>query len=204
MKKIIDFVSNQLCNDNTGHGLQHALRVYNNAKKINSVEKGDEKIVLTASLIHDTIDKKLFKNTTEQINLVRQALIENNYTQSEIDEIVYIITNISWNNGKNNELNSLNAKIVRDADRLDALGAMGIIRTIEYGNSHHQPFYDENNIKMVNNHFTFNQITKSSLSHFYEKLLLLKDNLHTDTARKMAETRHKFLLSFLQQFYDEL
>ena len=204
MKKIIDFVSNQLGNDNTGHGLQHALRVYNNAKKINCVEKGDEKIVLTASLIHDTIDKKLFKNTTEQINLVRQTLIENNYAQSEIDEIVYIITNISWNNGKNNELNSLNAKIVRDADRLDALGAMGIIRTIEYGNSHHQPFYDENNIKTINNHFTFNQITKSSLSHFYEKLLLLKDNLHTDTARKMAETRHKFLLSFLQQFYDEL
>lgn len=135
MKNIIDFVKKELKNDNSGHGLQHALRVYSNAKKINAVEKGNEKIVLTSALIHDTVDKKLFENFEERINYVKNFLKLNNYTSEEIDEIVYIISNISWNKGKNIELNSLNAKIVRDADRLDALGAMGIIRAIEFGNS---------------------------------------------------------------------
>ena len=204
MDKIINFVKQELQHDNSGHGLQHALRVYSNAKKINDKEMGNEKIVLTAALIHDTVDKKLFENFDERIDYVKQFLNDNNYTLEEIDEIIYIISNISWNNGKNTELNSLNAKIVRDADRLDAIGAIGIIRTIEYGNSKQRNFYDNDNIMYNNGKYEFNQITDSTLSHFYEKLLLLKDKLHTKTALNMAEQRHKFMLLFLDEFYKEI
>lgn len=204
MEKILNFVKQELLHDNSGHDFQHALRVYNNAKKINDKEIGNEKIVLTAALMHDTVDKKLFENFDERINYVKQFLNDNNYTSEEIDEIVYIISNISWNDGKNTELNSLNAKIVRDADRLDAIGAIGIIRTIEYGNSKERKFYDSENILFNNGKYEFNHITNSTLSHFYEKLLLLKDKLHTKTALDMAEERHKFMLLFLDEFYKEI
>ncbi len=204
MDKIINFVKSELQHDNSGHGLQHALRVYSNAKKINDKEMGNEKIVLTAALIHDTVDKKLFDNFDGRIDYVKHFLSNNHYSPEEIDEIIYIISNISWNDGKNTELNSLNAKIVRDADRLDAIGAIGIIRTIEYGNLKHRNFYDNDNIVYNNGKYEFNQITNSTLSHFYEKLLLLKDKLHTKTAMGMAEERHKFMLSFLNEFYNEI
>ena len=204
MDKIINFVKSELQHDNSGHGLQHALRVYSNAKKINDKEMGNEKIVLTAALIHDTVDKKLYENFNGRIDYVKHFLSNNHYSSEEIDEIIYIISNISWNDGKNTELNSLNAKIVRDADRLDAIGAIGIIRTIEYGNSIHRNFYDNDNIVYNNGKYEFNQITNSTLSHFYEKLLLLKDKLHTKTAMDMAEERHKFMLSFLNEFYNEI
>lgn len=204
MEKIINFVKQELQQDNSGHGLQHALRVYSNAKKINDKEMGDEKIVLTAALIHDTVDKKLFENFEERIDYVKHFLSDNNYSSEEIDEIIYIISNISWNYGKNVELNSLNAKIVRDADRLDAIGAIGIIRTIEFGNSKQRNFYDDENLLLNDGKYEFNQITSSTLSHFYEKLLLLKDKLHTKTALNMAEERHNFMLQFLNEFYNEI
>lgn len=204
MKNIIEFVERELSGDRSGHGVQHAMRVYNNALKINAKEHGDHKIIATAALIHDTVDKKLFGDMEGRLQYVREFLSSQDYTIEEIDEIIYIISNISWNNGKNNALDSLNAMIVRDADRLDAIGAMGIIRTIEYGNSKGRDFYDQDNIAVKDDRFTFNKITTSTLSHFYEKLLLLKDNLHTDTARVMAEKRHDFMVSFLEEFYDEI
>lgn len=204
MEKIIDFVRQELRGDNSGHGLQHALRVYNNAKKINDKEMGNERIVLTSALLHDTVDTKLFDDFDGRINYVKDFLASNDYSPEEIDEIVYIISNISWNWGKNVELKTLNAKIVRDADRLDAIGACGIIRTIEFGNSRHNNFYDDENLIVNDGKYEFNQVTKSTLSHFYEKLLLLKDKMHTQTALEMAEERHKFMLDFLNQFYREL
>ena len=204
MKNIIEFVERELSGDRSGHGLQHAMRVYNNALKINKIEKGNEKIIATAALVHDTVDRKLFGNVEERLQYVREFLDSQDYSKDEIDEIIYIISNISWNNGKNVELNSLNAMIVRDADRLDALGVMGIIRSIEYGNSHGDIFYEADNITIKDGKYTFNKITTSVLSHFYEKLLLLKDNLHTETAKLMAEKRHDFLVKFLEEFYDEI
>ena len=203
-KKIINFVREELKHDNSGHGLQHALRVYNNAKKINDKELGNEKIVLTAALLHDTVDKKLFNDFESRINYVKNFLIENNYSTEEIEEVIYIISNISWSGGKNVDLNSLNAKIVRDADRLDAIGAIGIIRTIEYGNSKQRKFYDDENLLVKNGKYQFNKISNTTLSHFYEKLLLLKDKLHTKTALEMAEERHQFMILFLEEFYNEI
>ena len=204
MKTIKEFVKKELSKDNSGHGYQHALRVYGNAKKILQAEGGNEKVVLTAALIHDTVDKKLFDDFDKRIEVVKAFLFAQKYTEKEVNEIIYIISNISWNGGKNVELDSLNAMIVRDADRLDAIGAIGIIRTTEYGVSRQRNFYDEDNLKVVDGKFYFKDITTSTLSHFYEKLLLLKDLMHTQTAKRLAERRHIFMEEFLQEFYDEL
>lgn len=204
MEEIKKFVERELSKDNSGHGYQHALRVYGNAKKILDSEGGDEKIVLTAALIHDTVDKKLFEDFDERIKFVKSFLIKQNYTNDEVNEIIYIISNISWNGGKNVALDSLNAMIVRDADRLDAIGAIGIIRTTEYGVSRQRSFYENDNIRYADGKYEFNNITTSTISHFYEKLLLLKDLMHTKTARNLAEKRHAFMLEFLKEFYDEL
>ena len=94
--------------------------------------------------------------------------------------------------------------IVRDADRLDAIGAIGIIRTIEYGNSHNRKFYDDNNLKYENNRYSFNESSDTTLSHFYDKLLKLYDLMHTDAGKKLARKRAEFLKIFLDEFYEEL
>lgn len=201
---IKEFVINVLGKDNSGHNHQHVFRVVSNAEKILKHEKGNERIVLTAAYLHDCADEKLFDNQEEQYLKINNLLMNENYTSQEIDEIIYIIKNISYNKGNYATLNSLNAQIVRDADRLDAIGAMGIIRTIEYGVSRGKQFYHTKNIKTVDNKKDINELTDSTLSHFYEKLLKLKDLMHTKTARKMAEKRSAFLETFLQHFYDEL
>ena len=202
--KIIEFVKEELSHDNSGHGFQHALRVFHNAKKIHEQEGGDEKIILTGALIHDTVDKKLFDNFDQRIAYVSEFLRTQNYTDSEIEEIVYIISNISWNKGENKQLSSLNAMVVRDADRLDAIGAIGVVRTTQYGNSRNVAFYEDENLIKNDGKYEFNKITNTTLSHFYEKLLLLKDLMHTKTAKDMALKRHEFMLSFLEEFYEEI
>lgn len=204
MELVKQFVKEELKNDRSGHDYQHALRVYSNAKKILKNEKADEKIVLTSALIHDVIDKKLFDNIEERIEVVKNFLKDINYSQKEIVEIIYIISSISWNYGNFAELNSINAKIVRDADRLDAIGAVGIIRTIQFGTSRNQLFYEDINIKQEGDKYSFNEVSKTILSHFYEKLLIVKDFLHTQTAKQIAVEKQKIMESFLEHFYNEL
>lgn len=202
MDKIIEFVKKELNNDNSGHDFNHTKRVVNNAYKILKEEKANEKIVITSCYLHDIVDDKLFSDTSFQIEKVRGLLNSLNYTIDEIKEIIYIITNISYR--KSTTLDSINAMIVRDADRLDAIGAIGIIRTIEYGNSHNRKFYDDNNLKYENNRYSFNESSDTTLSHFYDKLLKLYDLMHTDAGKKLAKKRAEFLKIFLDEFYEEL
>ncbi len=195
------FVRSELDFDKSGHGYNHAFRVYANAQNILKHEKGNKKIVLTAALIHDCIDQKLFNDVEKQISKVKELLSSLKYTASEIDEIMYIITHISWSHGKDVKLDNINAIIVRDSDRLDGIGAIGIIRAIEYGGSVGRKFYDLENIGRDGK---FNKITNSTLSLFYERLLLVKEKVDTKTAKKIANDRHKFMKRFLNQFYKEL
>ncbi len=204
MNNIVEFVKNELAFDNSGHNFQHIDRVVNNAKYLIKHEGGNEKIIVTACYLHDIIDHKLFDNIDTQKEKIVKLLIENSYLPSEIEEIIEIIENISFSKGNINECNNLNLEIVRDADRLDALGAIGVIRTVEYGNSKHRLFYEEENLNRNENSITFKNSTNTSLSHFYDKLLKLKDYMHTYTAKKLAEKRHNFLISFLDEFYDEI
>ena len=138
--------------------------------------------------------KKLFHDIDTQLNKIRAFLENCAYQQTDIAHILYIIQNISYNKGRNAELSTLEAMIVRDADRLDALGAIGIIRTIEYGTSKGRPFYSSADLMDEN----------TTLSHFYDKLFKLKKLIHTETARKMAEERDKFMHTFVEQFYKEI
>lgn len=204
MNKIIDFVKEELSCDNSGHNFQHIERVVKNASYLIKYEGGNEKIIITACYLHDVIDHKLFDNLDIQKDKIIKILIDNNYLPCEIEEIIDIIENVSFSKGNINECDNLNLKIVRDADRLDALGAIGIVRTIEYGNSKNRLFYEEENLNRSNNLVKFNNSTNTSLSHFYDKLLKLKDLMHTSTAKTMAAKRHEFLLIFLEEFYREV
>ena len=133
-----------------------------------------------------------------------KLLVECKYLPSQIEEIITIIESVSYSKGNTNSVDNLNLEIVRDADRLDALGAMGIIRTIEYGTSKKRLFYEEENILRENDCVTFNKSTETTLSHFYDKLLKLKDYMHTFTAKKIAIKRTEFIENFLNEFYEEL
>lgn len=198
------FMFETLGKDNSGHNHQHSLRVLCNAEEICKKEKCNNKIVIAAAILHDCADKKLFKNPDEQYQKIENLLIKNNFSKNEIEEILYIIKNISFNEGNFTKLENINAKIVRDADRLDAIGAIGIVRTIEFGCSKNRLFYSDANIKTVNNVNQFNVSDGSTLSHFYDKLLKLKDLMETKTAKKMADERHKLMEKFLKQFYNEI
>lgn len=192
--KIRQFVTEEMKHDNSGHGLMHALRVTDNACRIAEAEGGNLHIIITAALMHDCADHKLFADINAQINKIKTLLENCGYQQTDIAHILYIIQNISYNKGKNAELSTLEAMIVRDADRLDALGAIGIIRTIEYGSSKGRPFYSCTDLWDEN----------TTLNHFYDKLFKLKGLIHTETARKMADERDKFMHSFIEQFYREI
>ncbi len=204
MNKIIEFVKKELANDFSGHNFQHIERVVSNARYLIKHEGGNEKIIITSCYLHDIIDAKLFDDIEKQKNKIRYLLADNKYRISEIDEIIEIIDNISFSKGCVDECNNLNLEIARDADRLDAIGAIGIIRTIEYGNSKKRLFYEKENLLRTDEGVSFKDSTNTSLSHFYDKLLKLKDYMHTYTARKLAEERHNFLLLFLDEFYSEI
>lgn len=166
-----------------GHDLNHSLRVYENAVKIAAEEKEcDMEAVALASLLHDADDHKLF-DTKDNANAAG-FLKEHGVNTDRITFIVSIINSVSFSKNKGKTPDTLEAKIVQDADRLDAMGAIGIARTFAYGGKNGRSLED-------------------SIEHFHDKLLLLKDGLNTETARKMAEERHRFLEEFLVHFEDE-
>ena len=182
-----EFVLAELSKDCSGHNHQHAHRVVSNALQILKEENGDYVVVVTASILHDVIDHKLFEDTSAQLQKVK-----------------VLMQNISFSGGKSAGLKSLNAQIVCDADRLDALGAIGIIRTIEYGASKGRPFYNEENLKCGRQGVLQEDLPNTSLSHFYEKLLKLEGLMFTRFGKELAKQRTQFMFQFLQQFYDEL
>jgi uncharacterized protein len=204
ISKLSRFVEQELGTDHSGHGVQHTQRVVNNACKILEKEKGNEKIVVTAAYLHDCIDHKLFSDKNLQLKKIATLLQNLDCSKEEIAEISDIIQTISFSCEKSRTLSSVNAQIVCDADRLDAIGAIGIIRTIEYGASRGRNFYDEEDLEKVQRG-AFSQIDKAStLAHFYDKLLLLKDLMYTQTAKDLAEKRTHFMKDFLTEFYEEL
>lgn len=200
-----DFVKNTLGDDSTGHDWYHIERVRRNALHIQEQEqKGDRFVIEMASLLHDIPDGKL--NSSEEVGVERlQAFLTGLELSEGIkDEITGIIFSISFKGGQQGSLPSFEAQIVQDADRLDAIGAIGIARTFAYGGKKGQPIYDPN--VSVREEMTIEEYRNgksSSIHHFYEKLLKLTGKLNTDTAIKMAGQRQEFMEVFLQQFYSE-
>lgn len=204
MNKIIEFVKNELSFDHSGHNFSHIERVVKNAELLIKHEGGNKKIIITACYLHDIIDTKLFTDIDKQKEKIVNVLVESNYLPTEIEEILEIIDAVSFSKGNINDVDNLNLEIVRDADRLDALGAIGIIRTIEYGASKKREFYTEENLDRSLDEVKFSKSTETTLSHFYDKLLKLKDYMHTYTAKKIANERTKFIEEFLSEFYKEI
>lgn len=199
------FVKQKLANDFSGHDMAHIERVVKLAKKILQHEpKANGFIVIVSAYLHDMIDEKVVADVSQAIMELRDYLTSLTLTDTEIKMIFAIIENMSYRKNLNQKKElSLEGQIVQDADRLDALGAIGIARTFYYGGNKHNIMYDlnisprtsldENNYKHPN----------TVINHFYEKLFLLKDMMNTPIAKKLAEPRHHFLVQFVKQFEKE-
>lgn len=204
--KTILFVKEQLKNAEGGHDWFHIQRVYNNALKIAESEECDLLTVQLGALLHDIADSK-FYNGDETVGpaLARQFLESEGAPEDVISHVENIIKNISFKGGNfTPDFNSAELQIVQDADRLDALGAIGIARTFNYGGFKNRPLYNPEiapQLSMTKEEYKNNNAP--TLNHFYEKLLLLKDRMNTKTAKEMAEARHRYMEGFLSQFYAE-
>ena len=188
MQQMIDaakeYIRKLFAENADGHGPEHALRVYRSALLIAETEpEADKQIVALGALLHDADDHKLFH--TENNANTRRFLEEQGVAQETEDRICEAINAVSFSQNKGKRPGTIEGKIIQDADRLDAIGAVGIARTFAYGGKH-------------------GRTPEGSIGHFYEKLLLLKDLMNTEKAREMAEERHVFMEQFLQEWDREL
>ncbi len=202
----VTFVKQTLAGAEGGHDWWHIYRVWQLAKRIAVSEKADMLVVELGALLHDIADAK-FHNGDESVGpkLAQEFLRSHNVDNQLIEHVVNIIDNISFGGGNQQQhFNSPELNVVQDADRLDALGAIGIARTFNYGGFKNREMYNPD-IK-PNLHMTkveYRNSTAPTLNHFYEKLLLLKDRMNTQTGKLIAEKRHLFMEEFLAEFYAE-
>ena len=204
----IAFVKNELKNTEGGHDWFHIERVFKNSVLISKDEKVDVFVVSLAALLHDIADPK-FYNGDETVGpkVATKFLKEQEVHEQIINHVVNIIKHISFKNSFDKEskkFTSIELKVVQDADRLDAIGAIGIARCFNYGGFKNRGLYDPEIIPNLN--MTKEQYKNSdapTINHFYEKLLLLKDSMNTLSGKKIAAQRHAFMETYLKQFYDE-
>jgi uncharacterized protein len=200
------FVKQKLENAEVGHDWFHIERVYKNALLIAEGEACDLMIVKLGALLHDIADSK-FNDGDETVGpkVAREFLVSQNASEETIEHVVNIIENVSFKGGNfEKKFTSKELEIVQDADRLDAIGAIGIARTFNYGGFKNRQLYNPNIAPKLN--MTKEEYKKSeapTINHFYEKLLLLKDKMNTETGKQIAQERHKFMELFLSQFYAE-
>lgn len=207
MKHAEQYVEQIHQHDTTGHDIEHIMRVRHHALDIASYEDVDTFVVELASLLHDTVDKKLFKDPNQAWQQLNQWMNDIQLTDAIKNEVTHILKYISFNGGNNHgKLNSLAGKIVQDADRIDAIGAIGIARTFQYSGHFKEPMHissqSPRNLSELNQDQYHNE-PNTAINHFYEKLLLLKGSMNTPRGLQLAEERHQFMEQFLEQFYKE-
>src|SRR5690606_25861855 len=206
IENTIAFVKHRLSDAEGGHDWFHIQRVYNNARHIAADEHADAFVVALGALLHDIADSK-FHNGDEKLGpRVSREFLQQQQVQPEvIEHVASIIENVSFKGGNvSRNFHSIELDIVQDADRLDALGAIGIARTFNYGGFKGRPLFDPSispNLNMSKEEYKASNAP--TINHFYEKLLLLKDRMNTDSGRKIALERHQFMELFLEQFYAE-
>ncbi len=200
------FVKTTLKNAEGGHDWFHILRVWNNAKLIAKNENVDGFVVELGALLHDIADSK-FHDGDESIGpkIAHEFLEKQQVDDSIIIHIKNIISNISFGGGNfEQKFNSPELEVIQDADRLDAIGAIGIARTFNYGGFKNRPMYNpEISPNLNQSKEEYKNSEAPTINHFYEKLLLLKDKMNTVTGKQIAKERHLYMESFLTQFYDE-
>ena len=204
----IAFVKNELKNTEGGHDWFHIERVFKNSVLISKDEKVDVFVVSLAALLHDIADPK-FYNGDETVGpkVATKFLKEQEVHEQIINHVVNIIKHISFKNSFDKEskkFTSIELKVVQDADRLDAIGAIGIARCFNYGGFKNRALYNPEiipDLEMTKE--AYKKSTAPTINHFYEKLLLLKDKMNTASGKKIAAQRHTFMETYLQQFYNE-
>ena len=204
--KTCQFVEEKLAGEGSGHDWWHIYRVWNLAKNIAGQEGANLEIVELSALLHDIADWK-FHDGDETIGpkMAEQFLLNNQVERKVIDPVIEIIASISYKGaGVPTPMKTLEGKVVQDADRLDAIGAMGIARTFAYGGHKNRLMYHPDEPPVM--HQSFEEYKKNkghTINHFHEKLLLLKDRMNTTCALRLAEGRHQFMQAYLDQFYEE-
>ena len=206
INETIAFVKKELENAEGGHDWFHVERVYKNAALIANGENCDILIVQLGALLHDIADSKFYDgDETVGPKKARLFLESKNVPEKTIDHVVNIIENISFKGGyETKKFSSLELDVVQDADRLDAIGAIGIARTFNYGGFKNRAIYNPEikpNLNMSKKEYKNSDAP--TINHFYEKLLLLKDKMNTKTGKKIAYQRHQFMELYLNQFYAE-
>jgi uncharacterized protein len=202
----IVFVKKTLENAESGHDWWHVYRVWNAAKTIAKNENCNLFVVELASLLHDIADQKFHNGNEELASQMSQNFLESiGIDLGKVEQVVKIIQHVSFKGGNyKSSYTSKELEIVQDADSLDAMGAIGIARTFNYGGFRNRTMYDPSVSPKLNmTKEEYQNSTRPTLNHFYEKLLILKDRMHTQTGRKLAEKRHEFMVLYLEQFYKE-
>lgn len=208
VEKTIAHVRNELKNAEGGHDWFHIQRVFQNTLLIARDEETDLLVVSLAALLHDIADPK-FHDGNEEIGPEKASAFmkELGISKAKRNHVVKIIRHMSYKNSldkKKKRFNSRELQVVRDADRLDAMGAIGIARAFNYGGFAGRKLYDPEIAPNPNmDKAAYKKNTGPTINHFYEKLLLLKDLMQTKTGRKLAEGRHQYMLDYLQEFYNE-
>jgi len=205
IQKTVEFIKHEFSDDTSGHDWWHIYRVWRNALAICEGEKADVFVVQLAALLHDLDDWKFNENGDETPHRARAWLESFNLDSHILEQVCEIILHISFKGAAvENGMSGLEGKIVQDADRLDAIGAIGIARAFAYGGYKNRRLYDPESPPQK--HASFEEYRNSkgaTVNHFYEKLLLLKDLMNTATAKRIAEGRHEIMLRYLDQFMNE-
>ena len=204
IENAIKYVEDLFKNEYSGHDFFHTLRVYKLAKTIALKENANSFIVELASLLHDVDDVKISPNTYQNKENARKFLIDNDVDNKTVELIVEIIDQVSFKGTDTVIPKTIEGKCVQDADRLDAIGAIGIARTFQFGGSHNRVMYDPNILpKLEMTETEYRNHVSTTVNHFYEKLFKLKDMMNTKTAMNIAIERHNFMEEYIDRFIDE-
>ena len=207
IKKVADLVKQKFAGEGSGHDWYHIERVWKNVKLIAKSEKGANMVVVElGALLHDIADWKFHDgDLTAGPREANKILTPLKVKPVIVEKVCYIVEHVSFKGSKVKDvMEGLEGQIVQDADRLDAMGAVGIARCFAYGGYKNRPLYiPGQKIRSPKSFEDYKKGEASSVNHFYEKLLLLKDRMHTKTAKKLAARRHKFMKNYLKQFFSE-
>ena len=193
IENAIEYVKCFFANESTGHDYYHTMRVFNCATNIALAEGANLEIVQLCALLHDIDDHKISPQTHENLDNAKAFLLQNGANTEEIEQICEIIKGISYSKNGDIAPESIEGKCVQDADRLDAIGAIGIARAFAFGGSRGRYMYNPDN----------EASKESTIDHFYDKLFKLKDLMNTESARKIADERDKFMREYIDEFYAE-
>ena len=198
------FIKEIFQNDFSGHDFFHSMRVYRTAINIAEAEHADMQVVALAALLHDVDDRKLSPMTAEKKENAARFMRSQNVSESEIRQVCQIIDEVSFKGTDSVRPSTPEGKCVQDADRLDALGAIGIARTFAYGGNHNRAIYDpELPPRTAMNQAQYYSSKSTSLNHFYEKLFLLEGMMNTETGKAIARKRTQYMQQFVDEFLNE-